>query len=158
VIRRWLSIALAGLIPAVFVAAFLAMAWVRSEQGRSEQVYPSEIEALAVRKEPADPLADARSRGRGVYQHYCQICHGEKGQGDGFNASRLQPPPRSFSDVKFWRQTSDERVSYAIAQGGPSVGKSLLMPAWGNTLSQNQIRDVMVFLRAFAAPPKAAHE
>ncbi len=75
-IRRWLSIALAGLIPAVFVAAFLAMAWVRSEQGHSERVYPSEIEALAVHKEPADPLADARSRGRGLYRHYCQICHG----------------------------------------------------------------------------------
>ena len=155
-IRRWLSIALVGLIPAVYVAAFLTMAWIRSRQGHSEQVYPSKIEALAVRREPADPLADARSRGRKVYQHYCQICHGETGKGDGFNSGNLAQPPRDFTDAKFWQQTSDERVYYAVAQGGPSVGKSVLMPAWGHTLTERQLRDVIVFIRAFAAPRKAA--
>jgi mono/diheme cytochrome c family protein len=56
--------------------------------------------------------------------------------------------------VKFWRQTTDERVYYATAQGGPSVGKSVLMPAWGHTLTERQLRDVVVFIRAFAAPEK----
>jgi len=155
VIRRWLSIALVSVIPVVYVAAFLAMAWIRSRQGHSEQVYPSEIEALAVHREPADPLADARSRGRGVYQHYCQICHGKEGKGDGFNAGNLQPAPRDFTDRKFWQQTSGEWVYYAVAQGGPSVGKSVLMPRWGRTLNERQLRDVIVYIRAFAEPAKA---
>ena len=116
---------------------------------------PLQIEALAVHREPADPLADARRAAGEVYRHYCQICHGESGKGDGFNASKLDPRPHDFSDARFWQQTSDERVYYAIAQGGPSVGKSVLMPAWGHTLTEKQIRDVIVFIRAFAAPPEA---
>jgi mono/diheme cytochrome c family protein len=147
--------ALVALIPAVFVAAFLTMSWIRSRQGHGGEVFPSEIEALAVRREPADPLADARARGQVIYRHYCQICHGEGGKGDGFNSSNLEPSPRDFTDHKFWRQTSDERLHYAVAQGGPSVGKSVLMPAWGHTLTEKQIRDVLVFVRAFATPEKA---
>jgi cytochrome c oxidase cbb3-type subunit III len=154
VIRRWLLIALVCLIPLVYVAAFLTMGWIRSRQSHREQVYPSKIEGLAVRREPTDPLADARTRGRKVYQHYCQICHGETGKGDGFNSGNLAQPPHDFTDVNFWRQTTDERVYYAVAQGGPSVGKSVLMPAWGHTLTERQLRDVIVFIRAFAASEK----
>jgi cytochrome c oxidase cbb3-type subunit 3 len=146
---------LLGLLPAMLVAAFLTMAWIRSRQGTGAEVQASEIESLAVHREPTDLLGDARSRGRLVYQHYCQICHGENGKGDGFNASRLDPPPRDFSNAQLWQGTSDERFSYAIAQGGPSVGKSVLMPAWGHTLTKEQIRDVVAFLRSFASPPKA---
>jgi mono/diheme cytochrome c family protein len=143
-----------GLLPATLVAAFLAMAWIRSRQGEGAEAPPSQIETLAVHRQPADPLGDARNRGRAVYHHYCQICHGEKGKGDGFNASRLNPPPRDFTKAQLWQDTSDERFYYAIAQGGPSVGKSVLMPAWGHTLTERQIRDVVVLLRSFASLPK----
>ena len=120
-------------------------------QGSAEQNFQSEIEALAIHRGPTDPLADARSRGQRVFQHYCQICHGEDGKGDGFNAGRLTPPPRDFTDRKFWNSTTDERVHFAVTQGGPSVGKSVLMPAWGHTLSKAQIDDVIVYVRAFAS-------
>ncbi|MGA2033507.1 MAG: cytochrome c [Thermoguttaceae bacterium] len=153
--RRWLAIALVGLIPAAYVAAFLAMGWIRARQGHDEQVYPSRIEALAISREPADPLADARARGEKVYRHYCQICHGEGGKGDGFNSSHLDPRPRNFSDAKFWRNTRGDRIYDAVAQGGTANGKSVLMPAWGHTLTERQLRDVMVFIRAFAAPAKS---
>jgi mono/diheme cytochrome c family protein len=154
VIRRWLASALVGLIPATYVVAFLAMGWIRSHQGHGEQVYPSRIEALAVSREPADPLADARARGEKVFRHYCQICHGESGKGDGFNSSRLDPRPRDFTDAKFWQKTRPERIFDAVAQGGSANGKSVLMPAWGHTLTERQILDVIVFIRAFAATAK----
>ncbi len=154
--RRWLSAVLATLIPLVFVSAFLGMAWVRSRQEIHEQDYPSDIEALAIHKAPADPLEDARNRGREVYTHYCQICHGEKGKGDGFNASRLDPPPRDFSDAKFWRESTDERLFDVVAHGGPYVGKSVLMPAWGHTLKPRQIRDTIVFIRALGSQQQPA--
>jgi cytochrome c oxidase cbb3-type subunit III len=148
--RRWLSLTLVILIPTIYIAGFLAMSWIRSQQGQSA-AYPSEIEALAIHRQPADPLADARARGRIVFRHYCQVCHGAGGQGDGSNASQLATPPRDFTQSKFWASTTDERVHFAVAQGGPSVGKSVLMPAWGHTLSKPQIDDVIVYLRAFVA-------
>ncbi len=153
-IRHWIGIALASLIPLVFAASFPAMAWIRSQQGHSEQ-YTSEIESLAVRREPADPLADALARGGKIYRHYCQICHGEEGKGDGFNSYNIEPPPRNLTDEGFWQQTTDERAYYAVAEGGGSVGKSVMMPAWGHTLTDRQIRDVIVFLRAFARQTEA---
>jgi cytochrome c oxidase cbb3-type subunit III len=150
--RRWLSIAVIGLVPTIYIAGFLAMERVRSQQGNAVHVYPSEIEALAIHTGPADPLADARARGSKVFQHYCQICHGESGKGDGFNSSRLTPPPRDFTQPSFWKSTTDERVHFAVSQGGQSVGKSVLMPAWGHTLTKSQIDDVIVYIRSLAAP------
>ena len=154
-IRHWIGIALAGLIAGVFAASFLAMAWVRSRQGHSQQ-YKSEIESLAVRREPADPLADTLARGGKIYRHYCRICHGEKGKGDGFNSFNIQPSPRNLTDEGFWQQTTDERVYYAVSQGGGSIGKSVMMPAWGHTLTDRQIRDVITFARALAGQPAAS--
>jgi cytochrome c oxidase cbb3-type subunit 3 len=146
--------ALVGLIPATYGVAFVTMGWIRAHQGHSEQEYSSPMETLAIPPEPVDPLADGRARGKKVYRHYCQICHGETGKGDGFNASRLDPRPRDFTDVKFWQRISEERVYDAVAQGGAINGKSVLMPAWGHTLTERQRRDVIVFIRAFAAPAK----
>ena len=151
-IRRWLAIALVGLVPATYVVAFLAMGWVRSHQGHGGKVYPSQIEALAVSRGPADPLADARARGEKVYRHYCLVCHGESGKGDGRNAPMLDPHPRDFSDAKFWQTLGHDRDYDAIVQGGAVNGKSVLMPAWGHTLTERQIRDVSVFIRAFSTP------
>ncbi len=154
-IRHWIGIALAGLISCVFAASFPAMAWIRSQQGHREH-YTSEIESLAIHREPADPLADALARGDKVYQHYCLICHGEEGRGDGFNSYNIEPPPRNFTDEGFWQQTTAERTYYAVSQGGGAVGKSVLMPAWGHTLTDRQIRDVITFARALAKQPKAS--
>ncbi len=151
--RRGFSIVLMGLLPAIFVFAFLAMSWVRARQGEGGAVPPSQIEKLAVRQ-PLGARAQARNRGRVVYDHYCQICHGEHGRGNGFNASELNPRPRDFTNAQLWQGTSDERFQYAIARGGPSVGESVLMPAWEHTLTEQQIRDVIVYLRSFAAPAK----
>src|ERR1017187_4358286 len=123
--RRWLAIALVGLVPATYGVAFLAMGWVRAHQGHGGEVYPSQIEALAVSHQPADPLADARARGEKVYQHYCLVCHGESGKGDGRNAPTLDPRPHDFTDMKFWQATREDRIYDAIAQGGKENGTSV---------------------------------
>lgn len=109
--------------------------------------HPSAIGQLAVRRVNPDPLVEAPSRGRKVYEHYCQICHGPEAQGNGFNAAMLDPPPRNFADETFWKQTDDEHLLAVITTGGKAVGKTVLMPPWGRTLDETQIRDVIAFLR-----------
>ena len=118
--------------------------------------YPSQIEALAIRRERPDPLAEAQASGRKVFEHYCQICHGAEGQGDGFNSTNLAISPRDFSNLEFWKTATDERLTSAISQGGESVEKSVLMPAWGRTLSEEHIRDVVAYLRTI--PQRAKQE
>jgi mono/diheme cytochrome c family protein len=40
-----------------------------------------------------------------------------------------------------------------IKNGGSAVGKSPLMAAWGGSLTDAQIRDVIAFIRTLADPP-----
>ncbi len=119
---------------------------------------PSPIEMLAVRRERLDPLVESQTRGYKVYQHYCQICHGLEAQGDGFNSAMLDPPPRNFSDEAFWKQANDESLTSVISRGGKATGKSILMPPWGKTLDEQQIRDAIAYLRTVPKRVKEAEE
>jgi mono/diheme cytochrome c family protein len=113
---------------------------------------PSAIEALAMRASSRDPLTETRSRGRTVFKHYCAICHGDSGKGDGFNSSSLETAPRDFSNAEFWQRSTDENLLVAISKGGPAVGKSVLMPAWGRTLTARQLDDVIFYLGTLCSP------
>jgi cytochrome c oxidase cbb3-type subunit 3 len=147
--------ALASLLPVAFVACLLTIGCARPAHDTLEE--PSPIETLTMRTGPFDPVAESESRGRNVYKHYCSICHGDEGQGDGFNSTNLTVPPRDFSGSEFWRQATDERLLLTVTKGGMAAGKSVLMPAWGRTLTDRQLRDVVAFLHTLAAPgePKA---
>jgi cytochrome c oxidase cbb3-type subunit 3 len=118
----------------------------------------SSIEALSTRRVTPEPVAESQSRGRKLYKHYCAICHGEDGKGDGFNSASLAVGPRDFSNPEFLRQATDEGLVQAVANGGPAVGKSVLMPPWGETLDDRQIDDVIAFLRKLAAQTKQRTE
>ncbi|MCH8048325.1 MAG: cytochrome c [Planctomycetes bacterium] len=140
-------------------AAWLALSVAGCGPGGDNQApgeFPSPIRDLAVRRQRLDPVAEARTRGRETYMHYCQICHGDTGQGDGFNSTNLAVAPRDFSDPEFWKSSTDERLTSAIADGGEAVGKSVLMPAWGKTLSQQQIDDVIAYLPTIPEQVKPA--
>jgi mono/diheme cytochrome c family protein len=106
----------------------------------------SELEELVRRSSRYDPLLELQSQGREVFAHYCAICHGAEGTGDGFNSTNLEVPPRDLANPDFWQQTTDERVVLVVSNGGGAVGKSVLMPAWGRTLNDRQIRAVVAFL------------
>jgi len=108
---------------------------------------PSEISTLAAEPLHRDPDQQIRERGGKVFGQYCAICHGATGAGDGFNSFSLKDPPRNFTDDAFWQTTTRERIVQTIREGGPAVGASVLMPAWGRTLSGTQIDDVAAYLR-----------
>jgi mono/diheme cytochrome c family protein len=98
------------------------------------------------------PLAIAEERpsstsGEKIYQWYCAPCHGIKGDGKGFNAKNLDPRPANHTDPNLMIKRSDEDLFDAISKGGKGVGKSTLMPPWGNTFNKNQIRSLVQYLR-----------
>jgi cytochrome c oxidase cbb3-type subunit III len=127
---------------------FSAMGCNRSGGDTTQE--PSPIEALAIRDVPANAVAESQLRGGKVYKHYCAICHGYEGQGNGFNSTNLAVPPRDFSNPQFWREATDEHLLLTVSKGGTAVGKSVLMPAWGRTLTDRQMRDVVAYLHTLA--------
>lgn len=90
--------------------------------------------------------ADAES-GWLLYKTNCSQCHGIEGTGKGINAPHLEVAPRNHTDYEEMITRTDEELYKAIAEGGQAVNKSVLMPNWGKTLSDDQINDVIAYLR-----------
>ena len=91
----------------------------------------------------------AERQGNHLFEQYCVVCHGRNGEGDGFNAYNLNPRPHSLSDSIYMRALSSETLTEIISFGGKGVNKSVLMPAYQNTLSKTQISNVVVYIRTF---------
>ncbi len=90
----------------------------------------------------ADP-----EEGKKVYMQFCSSCHGQSGKGDGPAAVALNPKPRDHTDREYMSKLSDEQLFKVIKEGGASIGKSPLMPPWGPSLKDDQIRDVIAYVR-----------
>jgi cytochrome c oxidase cbb3-type subunit 3 len=94
-------------------------------------------------------FADAADveQGKKLYGQFCASCHGQSGKGDGPAAAALNPKPRDHTDKEAMSKLSDDDLLKVIKNGGASVGKSPLMPAWGASLKDDQIKDVIAYVR-----------
>jgi mono/diheme cytochrome c family protein len=90
-----------------------------------------------------------------LYKQRCSPCHGLSGAGDGPLANNLEPRPRTFADAKWQATTSDQVIEKIIREGGPSVGKSPIMPASPDLVERPEvIRALRMMVRAFYVPPQ----
>jgi len=93
------------------------------------------------------PTAVQAASAKENYDHYCAQCHGAKGKGDGINATDEMPvSPRNHTDPKEMGKLTSEDVYFAIKDGGKSVGKSSLMPRWGGTMNDGEIKALVKYL------------
>jgi mono/diheme cytochrome c family protein len=96
-----------------------------------------------------DPTA-----GKKTYDILCTTCHGNTGKGDGPAATALPVKPQSFADAKYMKTLTDENLFKVIKEGGTSVGKSALMPAWGAQIDDQGIWNVVAYIRTLAKSGK----
>jgi cytochrome c oxidase cbb3-type subunit 3 len=90
--------------------------------------------------------ADAE-QGKKLYGQFCASCHGQSGKGDGAAAAALNPKPRDHTDKEYMSSMSDTDMLKVIKNGGASIGKSPLMPPWGPSLKDEQIQDIIAYIR-----------
>ncbi len=76
--------------------------------------------------------------GQEVYERYCLVCHGERGEGVAGYTPSLKPILRS---------RSDDQLRQAIRDGRPGTE----MPAWGTLLNRDEIEGVLQFLRGWGS-------
>lgn len=93
--------------------------------------------------------ADGESAKRAVrnYDTYCVQCHGINRNGRGINSRDMSVQPRDHSDAKGMGGIPDEEIFRVIKEGGLAVNKSVLMPAWGNVMSDDEIKELVAYLR-----------
>ncbi|MEE8076505.1 MAG: cytochrome c [Candidatus Binatia bacterium] len=96
---------------------------------------------------PADGNAAA---GKMIYQENCAPCHGQGGKGDGPGAKLLPVKPADHTNGNVMSKRSDRDLTEIISKGGLDVKKSSFMPAWGGLFTDQQIRDLVAYIRSLA--------
>lgn len=91
--------------------------------------------------------AQAKETAADNYKAYCVQCHGMEGNGKGINIRDMSVVPRDHTDAKAMSGRSDEMLFKVIKEGGSSISKSVLMPPWGGTFSDEEIKDLVQHLR-----------
>ncbi|MCP5117687.1 MAG: cytochrome c, partial [bacterium] len=105
------------------------------------------------------PGADP-NEGKQWYYVYCIACHGWGLQGDGPSASEVEPRPRILTSGDYMNKKSNLQLFTVIKGGGEAVNLSSSMPAWGNFLQDQDLWNVVAWIRmmADAKPPETIEE
>jgi cytochrome c oxidase cbb3-type subunit 3 len=91
-----------------------------------------------------------------LYDTYCVQCHGLQRNGKGINTPGMSVQPRDHTDAKGMGDIPDEEMFQAIKKGGLAVNKSVLMPAWGGVLSDEQIHQLVRYLQQLCCSGQSA--
>ena len=129
----------------LFSLALLATLLI-SSCGASTSSGPREIGTLE--SVPADyagkanPLAaDTSAEGAKVFKTNCETCHGPLGHGDGPIGEALDPKPQNLAELQ--AVATDDYLYWRIADGKPGTS----MPPWKNILTEEQIWQLLAFIR-----------
>lgn len=79
---------------------------------------------------------------KALYAKHCSKCHGTSGRGDTVPGQIAGCP--DFTDSKWQQQIDDGRMTISVAHGRGG------MPAFKEKLSQQQIKSLVAYVRAFA--------
>jgi len=98
-----------------------------------------------------DPAAI--DRGAALFAANCVACHGVQGRGDGPRSGEFSPPPADLT-APHALVHRDQDIAYWIANG--IAGSA--MPAFGDSLSEDEIADLTTYLRDIQAEAALARD
>lgn len=99
------------------------------------------------------PLDYRASQGKRTFYAQCVWCHADSTPAGPSNRSNVAPTPPLMNDGAALNKESNATLRNAIALGGSALGKSAMMPPYGRTLSDEEITDLIEYIRAIAQPP-----
>jgi len=103
---------------------------------------------------PRDSKDAGAFRGGLVYANYCVTCHGFNADGNGRAARLYNPRPANLR----MSDKNDAYMGLIIRLGGEAMGRSPFMPPWGAELTDEQMGDLVTYLRAINARGKEQGE
>jgi hypothetical protein len=87
-----------------------------------------------------------------MWTAWCARCHAQDGSGKVAEPT-VTVDPMDFTDCRIASAEPDTDWEVAIAHGGPAVGLSSQMPAFGDALNDDQIRGFVQLIRGFCREP-----
>ncbi len=98
---------------------------------------------------PAGKLRGDAGRGAALHLQHCAECHGVDGRGDSI-VMHMDVPPKDQGDPAYMKTLPDDFLYLAVCKGGEAVGRNFIMPAWGDLLSDQDIKDLVAQMRTFS--------
>lgn len=98
------------------------------------------------------PLDYNQDQGKRIFYQQCVWCHSDSTPAGPSNRSNVSPDPPLMNDGNILNKESDASLRKVIALGGSAVGKSAMMPPYGTTLSDEEINDLIAYMRVIAVP------
>jgi mono/diheme cytochrome c family protein len=92
------------------------------------------------------PGSESIAQGRKIFAERCASCHGRDGLGNGEAGNALSPSPALLVYMIRRPIAVDEYLLWTISEGGAQFGTE--MPAFKDTLAQDDIWRVVAFMRA----------
>ncbi len=110
------------------------------------------IAAPALEENDCTPTGELRGEaeaGQDLHLENCAECHGYDGKAEVI-VMHMDEPPRDQTDAEYMASLSDAFLYLAICRGGEAVGRSIVMPGWGDVLTDREIKDLVAWIRTFS--------
>lgn len=101
----------------------------------------------------AQSKGDAKN-GRELYLEKCVLCHGSQGEGWDWTKKVAKPPIPVPDLAKVAPEQSDQFLFDVIKGGGEAVGKTRFMPPFGFQLSDQEVWDLVAYMRSLGGKTK----
>ncbi|MFW2404127.1 MAG: c-type cytochrome [Gammaproteobacteria bacterium] len=98
---------------------------------------------------PTGELRGDAQAGQDLHLENCAECHGYDGKAEVI-VMHMDEPPRDQTDAEYMASLSDAFLYLAICSGGDAVGRSIVMPGWGDVLTDQEIKDLVAWVRTFS--------
>ncbi len=89
------------------------------------------------------------ANGKALHVENCAACHGLTGAAD-VVVMHMDETPKDQSDPNYMQQLPDAYLYLAICKGGAGIGKSYVMSPWGDFFTDQEIRDLIAWVRTFS--------
>jgi mono/diheme cytochrome c family protein len=110
--------------------------------GEAGETVPSQY---AGKNNPMAGNADAAAKGKTTFEANCVSCHGTGGKGDGPAAASLTPKPSNLIDSM--KENKVDFIFWRISEGGAMAPFNSAMPAWKDTLSEDERWQIVTYLQ-----------
>lgn len=105
------------------------------------------LAVLTASSAAAQSAGDSR-KGQAVYVEKCVLCHGGHGEGWDWGKKVASPPVPVPDLATVAAQRSDQDLFEVIKGGGEAVGRTRFMPAFAFQLSDDEVWNVVAYVRS----------
>jgi cytochrome c6 len=119
----------------LLAALFLGLAFLLQDMP------PASGQETSEKPDPFTVSAEQRLQAKTTFKDKCSRCHGWDGKGNTVLGNMLFPP--DFTDDKWWKETTHQRLQESITNGKNE------MPAFGKKLTKPEILALIAYVRCF---------